>query len=217
MRIHEINKENSIFNHFIAEIRDIDIQKDSMRFRKNMERISEIMAYEMSKVLNYRKTTVNTPLGTADSSMISEDIVIASILRAGLTMHQGVLNYFDKAENAFISAYREEGKSGEEIKVHVEYLASPDLKGKTLVIVDPMLATGTSLLLTLDAIKKNGTPAQIHILSAIASRPAVDRISKELGEETQIWVGAIDEKIDDHSYIVPGLGDAGDLAFGIKL
>lgn len=215
--VHELSQHNSIFNHFIAEIRDVEIQKDSMRFRKNMERISEIMAYEMSKTLTYHTETVKTPLGTKAVPRIKEDIVVASILRAGLTMHQGVLNYFDKAENAFISAYREEGHAGEEIKVHVEYLASPDLTGKTLIIVDPMLATGSSLLLTLEAMKKNGTPGQIHILSAIASRQAVNRITKELADKAEIWIGSIDEELNDKSYIVPGLGDAGDLAFGIKL
>ena len=215
--VHEIGKINSIFNQFIAEIRDEKVQKDSMRFRKNMERIAEIMSYEMSKTLAFEDEIIKTPLGTTIVPQIKEDIVVASILRAGLTMHQGVLNYFDKAENAFISAYREEGHSGEEIKVHVEYLASPDLNGKTLVVVDPMLATGTSLLLTLKAIEKNGTPSKIHILTAIASRQAIERVSNELNKKAEVWVGAIDKELNDKAYIVPGLGDAGDLAFGLKL
>jgi uracil phosphoribosyltransferase len=215
--IHELSQHNSILNHFISELRDIEVQKDSMRFRKNLERISEIMAYEMSKELSYELTKVNTPLGTTQVPQIKNQIVIGSILRAGLTMHQGVLNYFDHAENAFISAYREEGTESNEIKVHVEYLASPDLNDKTLILVDPMLATGTSLLLTLEAMKKNGTPSQIHILSTIASRQAIERVENELGEKAEIWIAAIDEELNDKSYIVPGLGDAGDLAYGLKL
>ena len=214
--IHELSKKNSILNHFLAEIRDINVQKDSMRFRKNMERISEIMAYEVSKSMNFKEEDITTPLGTKRMSKVNENVVVASILRAGLTMHNGVLNYFDKAENAFISAYREESDS-EKIKVHVEYLASPNLDGKTLLMVDPMLATGTSLLLTLDAIKKNGNPAQIHVLAAIASKQGIENIQAGLPENAQIWIGDIDEKLNDKAYIVPGLGDAGDLAFGEKL
>ncbi|MCB9224874.1 MAG: uracil phosphoribosyltransferase [Crocinitomicaceae bacterium] len=215
--VHELSQHNSILNQFIAEIRDVEVQKDTMRFRKNMERISEIMAYEMSKTMHFSNHVVSTPLGSKNVPQINEQIVVASILRAGLTMHQGVLNYFDKAENAFISAYREEGHAGEEIKVHVEYLASPDLNGKTLVIVDPMLATGTSLLLALKAMERNGNPKQIHVLSAIASRQAVEKVSKELNGKAEIWIADIDEELNDKSYIVPGLGDAGDLAFGVKL
>lgn len=214
--IHELSKENSVLHHYLGEIRDVEVQKDSMRFRKNLERIAEVLAYEMSKTLDFGKKDVTTPLGTKSVSEVSENLVIASILRAGLTMHTGVLNVFDHAENAFISAYREESE-GEEIKVHVEYLASPDLNGKTLVMVDPMLATGSSLLLTLEAMKKNGTPAQIHILSAIASRKGIDHVNDSLTDDVHIWVADIDEELSSQSYIVPGLGDAGDLAFGVKL
>ena len=195
-----------------------------MRFRKNLERISEIMAYEVSKTLSFSEEDITTPLGHKKMQKINENIVVASILRAGLTMHQGVLNYFDHAENAFISAYREESESevssdepNHNIKVHVEYLASPDLNGKTLLIVDPMLATGTSLVLTLEAIQKNGVPAQIHVLSAIASRQGVEKLQEALPADSQIWIGDIDEELNNKSYIVPGLGDAGDLAFGVKL
>lgn len=214
--VHELSRKNSILNHFLAEIRDINVQKDGMRFRKNLEKISEIMAYEVSKTMNFKEEDITTPLGKKRMSKISENVVIASILRAGLTMHNGVLNYFDKAENAFISAYREESE-GKEIKVHVEYLASPNLDDKTLLMVDPMLATGTSLELTLEAIQKNGTPAQIHVMSAIASQPGIEKVKKAFPENTEIWVGDIDEKLNDKSYIVPGLGDAGDLAFGTKV
>ena len=215
--IHEIGKSHSILKHFIAEIRDAAIQQDSMRFRRNMERISEIMAYEVSKKFTYKETSVVTPLGEKDTFTIQENLVVGSILRAGLTMHQGILNYFDRAENAFISAYRDEKDDSEEIKVHIEYLAAPDLNGKTLILADPMLATGTSMLLTLEAIKRNGTPEKIHIISAIASRPAVDRLAQEVQGKAEIWVAEIDEELNNKAYIVPGLGDAGDLAFGNKL
>ncbi|MEX1003508.1 MAG: uracil phosphoribosyltransferase [Crocinitomicaceae bacterium] len=214
--IHEIGQQNSIFRRYLAEIRDRSIQKDGMRFRKNMERISEILAYEVSKTFRYKKVTVSTPLGKKETVELEEQLVIGSILRAGLTMHQGILNYFDQAENAFISAYREESNSSD-IKVHVEYLAAPDLNHKTLILADPMLATGTSMLLTLEAIQKNGIPDKIHILSAIASRAAVDRVTKELQGKVTLWIGEIDEELNDQAYIIPGLGDAGDLAFGNKL
>lgn len=181
-----------------------------------MERIAEILAYEVSQTMQFSEQDITTPLGVKRMSQINENVVVASILRAGLTLHQGVLNFFDKAENAFISAYREEA-AGETIKVHVEYLASPDLNGKTLLLVDPMLATGTSVLLVLKAIRKNGNPARIHILSAIASKPGVEHVVSELGDEVDLWIGDIDENLNDKAYIVPGLGDAGDLAFGVKL
>lgn len=214
--IHELSKSNSILNQFIAEIRDKNIQKDPLRFRKNLERMGEIMAYELSKKLEFTETKVETPLGTATVNQLKNQPVIASILRAGLTLHTGILNFFDRAENAFISAYREE-KEGGEIKVHVEYLASPDLNGKTLIIADPMLATGQSMSLVYEAIQRNGRPAKIHTVSAIASRQAIDYVKKNLPEETEIWVAVIDEELNSNSYIVPGIGDAGDLAFGLKL
>lgn len=214
--IHEISKTNSIFNQFIAEIRNKDIQKDPLRFRKNLERMGEIMAYELSKNLEYVETKVETPLGIASVNQLKNQPVIASILRAGLTLHTGILNFFDHAENAFISAYREE-KEGGEIKVHVEYLASPDLNGKTLIIADPMLATGQSMTLVYEAIQRNGIPAKIHTVSAIASKQAIEYIRKNLPANTEIWVGVIDDTLNANSYIVPGIGDAGDLAFGLKL
>ena len=214
--VHEISKINSIFNQFIAEIRNKEIQKDPMRFRKNLERMGEIMGYELSKQLEYIETKVETPLGIATVNQLKNQPVIASILRAGLTLHSGLLNVFDHAENAFISAYREEKENGE-IKVHVEYLACPDLTNKVLILSDPMLATGQSMSLVYDAILKNGTPKKIHTVSAIASKQAIEYVKKHLPEGTEIWVGVIDETLNANSYIVPGIGDAGDLAFGLKL
>jgi uracil phosphoribosyltransferase len=214
--IHELSKSNSILNQFIAEIRDHEIQKDPLRFRKNMERIGELAGYEMSKKLDYAETIVQTQLGTASVNQLKQQPVIASILRAGLTLHTGLLNIFDRAENAFISAYREE-KEGGDIKVHVEYLACPDLTGKTLILADPMLATGQSMALVYKAILKNGTPAKIHIVAAVASKQALDHLEKNLPPETEIWVAVIDNELNANSYIVPGIGDAGDLAFGLKL
>ena len=214
--LHEIGKYNSVLNHFINEIRNVDVQNDRMRFRKNMERISEVLAYEMSKELTYADVAIQTPLGISNSVQIKDDLVIASILRAGLSMHEGVLNFFDKAENAFISAYREESDGGKEVKVIVEYLASPSIEGKTLVLVDPMLATGTSMILTLEALKAKGNFKHLHIISAIASQVAIDRLEKELPQGAHLWIAAIDPELNDKSYIVPGLGDAGDLAYGSK-
>lgn len=217
--VHVLSDTNSILLNFLAEIRDAEIQKDQLRFRANMKRISEIMAYEVSKSLKYENSTVQTSLGTKSTKEISEKIVIASILRAGLTMHEGFLSFFDKAENAFISAYREENNEGAnpEIKVHVEYLASPDLNGKTVLIVDPMLATGKSLELTLQALRKNGEPKKIHVLNVIASRQGLEAAVRTFPEGTEFWMADVDEELNKKSYIVPGLGDAGDLAFGIKL
>lgn len=214
--VHELSKKSSIFNHYLAEIRDVEIQKDPMRFRMNLERMGEILGYEISKTLSYETKTVQTPLGEAQANLMAEQPVIASILRAGLTMHSGLLNTFDRAENAFISAYRRPTGT-DEIDVMVEYKACPDLTNKILIIADPMLATGLSMALVFEALLKNGTPKKIHIASAIASRSAIDMLQKNLPIPADIWVGAIDEKLNDKSYIVPGLGDAGDLAYGDKL
>lgn len=214
--IHELSKNNSVFNQYIAEIRDVSIQTDPLRFRKNLERIAELLGYEISKSLEFESKSVQTPLGIASMSLIKDQPVIASILRAGLTMHTGLLNIFDRAENAFISAYREEA-SGTELKIHVEYLASPDLTGKTVILADPMLATGGSLGLVYKAILRNGTPKKLHVAAAIASQQGIDHLLQVLPADTDIWVGAIDPILNDKSYIVPGLGDAGDLAFGQKL
>lgn len=213
--IHEIGKKQSVLNHFIKEIRDVEVQKDPMRFRKNMERISQILAYEMSKQLDFEKVEIQTPLAKTEESIASNQIVIASILRAGLSMHEGALSFFDQAENAFISAYREESDETQEVKVIVEYMASPNLEDKTLVVVDPMLATGTSLILTLDALQKKGSFSQLHIISAIASKAGIMKVQDHF-PDADIWVAAIDPTLNEKSYIVPGLGDAGDLAYGEK-
>ena len=216
MHIHNLSNENSLLNTFISEIRNVVLQKDSMRFRRNIERIGEILAYEMSKSLNYTSINVTTPLGTSETNLFTDDIVLCSILRAGIPLHNGLLNYFDTAENAFISAYRHHLNS-KDFEIIVEYIASPNLENKTLVLVDPMLATGQSLALTYEALKSHGTPKQIHLLSVIGAQSGVDYIQDKFPENTHLWIAAIDETLNDKGYIVPGLGDAGDLAFGSKL
>jgi uracil phosphoribosyltransferase len=214
--VHILGANNSVFNQFIAEIRDENIQKDSMRFRRNLERMGEIMAYEISKTLVYETREVTTPLGIASVPLMKEQPVIATILRAGLPLHQGMLNYFDRAENAFISAYRKHHKDGS-FDVKVEYLACPDLNNKTLILCDPMLASGTSMVLTYRAMMQRGKPSHTHIVSVIASMEGVDYARKHLPENVTLWCGAVDDELTAQSYIVPGLGDAGDLAFGTKI
>lgn len=214
--VHVLGASNSIFNQYISEIRDENVQKDSMRFRRNMERMGEIIAYEISKSLKYEMKEVTTPLGIANVSLPAEQPIIATILRAGLPLHQGILNYFDKGQNAFISAYRKHHKDGS-FDIHVEYMASPDLNGKVLILTDPMLATGSSMVLAYQAIIKRGIPAHTHIVSIIASSEGVEYAKKHLPSNVTLWVGAIDEELTAQSYIVPGLGDAGDLAFGKKI
>jgi uracil phosphoribosyltransferase len=214
--IHEFGQYSSIFNTFIAEIRDRNIQVDPLRFRRNLERIGEVLAYELSKTLSYESNEVTTPLGIASAKILSEQPVIATILRAGLPLHQGVLNYFDRAESAFVSAYRKH-KNADEFDIKVEYLASPSLDKRDLIICDPMLATGSSMDMVYKALLKNGTPKSIHIVTAIASSEAIKYVRDRLPETTQIWVGAIDKELTAQSYIVPGLGDAGDLAYGSKI
>ncbi|OFY85263.1 MAG: uracil phosphoribosyltransferase [Bacteroidetes bacterium RIFCSPLOWO2_12_FULL_35_15] len=211
-----IGNHNSIFNHFISEIRDENIQKDSMRFRRNIERMGEIMAYEISKVFTYEIREVVTPLGISNISLLKEQPVIASILRAGLPLHQGLLNYFDRADNAFISAYRKHHKDGT-FDIQLEYVASPEITDKVLVLCDPMLATGASIVHTYKALLLRGKPKHTHIVSLIASLEGVDYAKKHLPENVTIWCGAIDEELTAQSYIVPGLGDAGDLAYGKKV
>ncbi|MCC7454638.1 MAG: uracil phosphoribosyltransferase [Crocinitomix sp.] len=214
--LHNLSLTNSILNYFVSEIREVTVQKDPMRFRKNLERISEIIGYELSKTLSYQPTHIQTPLGTTTIYLPQDQVVIASILRAGLTMHTGLLNYFDRAENAFISAYREE-KEDNTIQVHVEYKACPDLTDKTLIIADPMLATGKSMQLVYECLLQNGLPKKIIIVATIASQQAIDWLIKVMPENTNIWVAAVDPELNKKAYIVPGLGDAGDLAFGLKL
>jgi uracil phosphoribosyltransferase len=214
--VHNLSQQNSIFNNFLAEIRDEMIQRDSLRFRRNMERIAEIIGYELSKKLKYSSKEITTSLGQANMNTVDSQIVLATILRAGLPMHQGLLNYFDKADSAFVSAYRKH-TSGDEFDVFVEYCAAPTIDNKVLVISDPMLATGTSMVMVYKALLKNGNPKQIHIVSAIATPEALAMIKKHFPGNTEVWVGAIDEELTAQAYIVPGLGDAGDLAFGDKL
>lgn len=214
--VHIIGNQNSIFNHFTSEIRDENIQKDRMRFRRNIERMGEIMAYEVSKVLAYEVREVVTPLGISNIPLLKEQPVIASILRAGLPLHQGVLNYFDRAENAFISAYRKHHKDGT-FDIQLEYVASPDLTDKDLILCDPMLATGSSIVHTYKALLSRGKPRHTHIIALIASLEGIDYAKKYLPENVTIWCGAVDDELTAQSYIVPGLGDAGDLAYGKKI
>ena len=217
MIVHHLLKKNSVLNTFIKEIRDQDIQKDKMRFRRNLERIGEILSYELSKALEYSQETTLTVLGEKNLKVHNNDIIICSILRAGLPLHQGILNYFDAAENAFISAYRHHLKNSTDFEIKVEYFATPNLEGKTLIIADPMLATGKSMVTVYEAIKKFGTPKKIHIVSVIGSEFGVKHISKYFPKKTELWIADIDPTLNEKGYIVPGLGDAGDLSYGIKL
>ena len=216
MKIVNFAEENSLISQYMTELRDVTIQKDMLRFRRNLERIGEIMAYEISKTLDYKSVETTTPLAVAESKVLATPLVLATIFRAGVPFHQGFLNYFDHAENAFVSAYRKY-KEKENFDVCIEYLASPRLDGKTLILADPMLATGASMELSYRALLTKGNPAHIHVASVIASRQAVDYICEKFpADRTTVWIGAIDEHINAHSYIVPGLGDAGDLAYGVK-
>lgn len=213
-----LNKENTILNKFLAQMRDKSVQRDSMRFRRNMERVAEIMAYEISKKLHYKTEHVETPLGIAAVECISDKVVIATILRAGLPFHQGFLNYFDDADNGFVSAYRKSRPDGSFI-VDVEYVSTSSLSGKTLILVDPMLATGTSLMLVYDAlVRRAGEPEHTHFAAAFASEQGVDYVLKHTdAKKCTLWCAAVDEELTSKSYIVPGIGDAGDLAYGVKL
>ncbi|MCL7761956.1 uracil phosphoribosyltransferase [Polaribacter sp. Z014] len=217
MIIHYLQEKNSILNKFIAEIRDVNIQKDSLRFRRNIERIGEVLGYELSKNLSYADVSVKTPLGEEIVQLSNNDVVLCSILRAGLPLHQGLLNYFDDAENAFISAYRRHPNNDAEFEIVVEYFAAPSVENKTLLLADPMLATGQSLVSVYEAIKKQGIPKEIHIVVVIASKEGIEFIKDKFPENTHLWIAAIDDKLNSKGYIVPGLGDAGDLAFGSKL
>lgn len=216
MKVIDFAKSASLVSQYMTELRDVNIQKDMLRFRRNLERIGEIMAYEISKELEYRTVDITTPLTETTSQVIETPLVLATIFRAGVPFHQGFLNYFDHAENAFVSAYRKY-KEKENFDVCIEYLASPKLDGKTLILADPMLATGASMELSYRALLTKGTPAHIHVASVIASQQAVEYIKAHFPDDrTTLWIGAVDPEINSHSYIVPGLGDAGDLAYGIK-
>jgi uracil phosphoribosyltransferase len=215
MKIYNFSKYSSLYNKFLSELRDSQVQKDSMRFRKNLERIGEITAYEISKKLAYQTLTTNTPLGVSQTDVPKDNLVLATILRAGLPLHTGLLNYFDSAENCFISAYRKHSNAND-FEVEIEYLASPSVEGKVVLLSDTMLASGQSMVLAYNALLKKGNPAKIHIVSVIGSQKGIDLVSENFPNNTTLWIGGIDPKMTTQSYIVPGLGDAGDLAFGEK-
>lgn len=217
MKIINLGEQNSVLNNFMAQLRDKDVQKDPMRFRRNLERIGEIFAYEISKALDYSAKSVRTPLGIAEIPTSDSNMVIATILRAGLPLHQGILNFFDNAQNAFVAAYRKYDK-GDDFHINIEYASSPDLTGKVLILADTMLATGASLEITYNRLCENGKPAYTHLVCPVSSVYAVEYIQQHLpSDRMTLWVAAIDEELTTHSYIVPGLGDAGDLAYGDKL
>lgn len=215
MKVYNFSDYSSVYNKFLSELRDVNIQKDSMRFRKNLERIGEISAYEISKKLDKKNQITTTPLGVSGTYVPLNNLVLATILRAGLPLHNGLLKYFDSAENCFISAYRKH-TSKDDFEVEIQYMASPNLNDKVVLLSDPMLASGKSMVLAYKALLENGTPKKIHVVSVIGSQQGVDFISKNMPDNTTLWIGAIDTKMTSQSYIVPGLGDAGDLAFGIK-
>ena len=215
MKVYNFSDYSSVYNKFLSELRDVNTQKDSMRFRKNLERIGEISAYEISKKLDKKNQITTTPLGVSGTYVPLNNLVLATILRAGLPLHNGLLKYFDSAENCFISAYRKH-TSKDDFEVDIQYMASPNLNDKVVLLSDPMLASGKSMVLAYKALLENGTPKKIHVVSVIGSQQGVDFISKNMPDNTTLWIGAIDTKMTSQSYIVPGLGDAGDLAFGIK-
>ena len=217
MKIHHLSEKNSVLNHFLGEIRDQNIQKDRLRFRRNIERIGEIMAYEMSKELDYKSWKISTPLGVKKSSEIKDKIVICSILRAGLPLHNGFLNYFDGAENGFISAYRFHPNNDTDFEIKVEYDAVSDINGANLILVDPMLATGQSIVAVFNKLISKGLPKEIHLAVVIAAPEGIKYLESHLPINCHLWIASIDEKLNEKNYIIPGLGDAGDLAFGSKL
>jgi len=216
IKVNNLSLKPSVFSQFMAEIRDEAVQTDSMRFRRNLERVGEIMAYEISKTLDFEAQTVTTPLGNAECNVFVSQPVLATILRAGLPLHQGFLNYFDRAENTFVSAYRIHHNDEDAFDVEVEYLASPDLGDKTVILCDPMLATGSSMLLAYKALLERGRPRHVHVATVIASEQGIRFLQQNMPIETTIWTGAVDRELTSRAYIVPGLGDAGDLAYGSK-
>lgn len=218
MNVINLSEQNSVLNQYLREIRDVNIQKDPLRFRHNIERIGEFMAIELSKTLDYEHTDVQTPLGIAPVNTISDNLVIATILRAGLPLHQGFLNVFDRAENAFLSAYRRVNAAGE-LEIVAEYMAAPSIDGKTLIVADPMLATGMSMEVGYLALLRHGQPKHTHLCCAIATPQSIDYMRKALNDspDVTLWCAAVDPILNDKKYIVPGLGDAGDLCYGIKI
>ena len=217
MQIHYLSENNSVLNHFLGQIRNINVQNDSMRFRRNIERIGEIMAYEMSKNFNYRDVEIKTPLGIKKTTEIHEELVLCSILRAGLSLHLGFLNYFDNVENGFVSAYRNHYNNDDLFDIKVEYQAVPDIADKNLILIDPMLATGQSMVAVFNKLLEKGQPKEIHIAVIIAVPEGIEYLKKHLPDYCHLWVATLDEKLNDKNYIVPGIGDAGDLAYGRKL
>ena len=216
MKVINLGENNTILNRFVAQMRDKVVQKNSMRFRKNLERVGQIFAYEISKTLNYSEKPVMTPLGIANINTHDDKVVVATILRAGLPLHEGILSYFDDAQNAFVAAYRKYDK-GEDFHINIEYSSTPDLNGKTLILADTMLATGASLEIAYKKLCEDGEPSYTHLVCPISSAYAVEYLQKNLlADNITLWVAAIDEELTSHSYIVPGLGDAGDLAYGEK-
>jgi uracil phosphoribosyltransferase len=214
--VHHLSEKHSLLSNWIAELRDVNVQNDRMRFRRNLERIGEVAAYELSKQMPNKIAPTTTPLGIHQSKVLAEQPVLATILRAGLPLHQGMLNYFDKADNAFVSAYRKHHNDGS-FEINIEYLSCPDLNDRIVIVSDPMLATGASLVETIKAITKNQTPKALIIVVAIASKKGIETVEAALGKNVPIWCGDIDDTLNDHSYIIPGLGDAGDLAYGTKM
>lgn len=217
MQIHHLSENNSVLNHFLAQIRNVDVQKDSMRFRRNIERIGEIMSYELSKDLEYNAVTITTPLGTKDTAEIADQLVLCSILRAGLPLHQGFLNYFDQAENGFISAFRTHATAEKESEIFVEYQAIPAIEGKILLLVDPMLATGHSMVAVFNKLLERGNPKEIHLAVVVAAPQGIEYLKKNIPANCHLWIATMDEGLDSNNYILPGLGDAGDLCYGSKL
>ncbi len=217
MKIHYISENNSVLNHFLGQIRNVNVQQDSMRFRRNIERIGEIMAYELSKAMPYKNVEIQTPLGIKKTTEIESDLVLCSILRAGLPLHNGFLNYFDYAENSFVSASRYHPNDDDEFEILVEYQALSNLNDKTVLLLDPMLATGQSIVAVHEKLVQNAIPKEIHIVVVIAAPEGVAHLEKNLPDSCHLWVAALDEKLNEKNYIVPGLGDAGDLAYGSKL
>lgn len=210
-----LSEKHSLISTWVSELRDTTVQTDRMRFRRNLERIGEVMAYEISKELDWVEKDIQTPLGIHSSKVLKEQPVLATILRAGLPLHQGMLNFFDKADNAFISAYRKHHRDGS-FEIELEYVSCPSLENRILIICDPMLATGASLVKTIEAIQDEGTPSKIYIACVIACTVGIEYLRREAGEEVQIWCADIDDELTAKGYIVPGLGDAGDLAYGTK-
>ena len=217
MQIHILSENNSVLNHFLGQIRNVNVHNDSMRFRRNIERIGEIMAYELSKELHYSTIEIQTPLGIKKTTEIKDQLVLCSILRAGLPLHMGFLNYFDSAENGFVSAYRHHPNNDAYFDIKVEYQAIADINNKNLLLIDHMLATGQSIVAVFNRLMERGTPKEIHIAVTIAAPEGIAYLEKHLPHNCHLWIAALDEKLDEKSYIVPGLGDAGDLAFGEKL